>query len=131
MRLVDTTFLIDLLKQAPGVDAKALLLQKEGELFTTEINVYEVFYGVYAGDDVADDLEIVRRLIDAFTVLPLARRASLKAAEIAGVLHKRGQNIGDSDILTAGIALANGISTIVTRNIRHFERVPGLTVESY
>ena len=38
--------------------------------------------------------------------------------------------IGESDILIASIALANK-QTVITRNKRHFERVPGLQVEGW
>ena len=46
-------------------------------------------------------------------------------AEVRGRLRLEGQLITDMDLLIAATALANSL-TLVTRNIRHFARIPGL-----
>jgi tRNA(fMet)-specific endonuclease VapC len=38
--------------------------------------------------------------------------------------------IGRADLLVASIALANR-ATLVTRNLRHFREVPGLSLENW
>jgi tRNA(fMet)-specific endonuclease VapC len=54
--------------------------------------------------------------------------AAAQASAAACVhLESQGTPIGKYDLLIAGIALANKL-TLVTRNIREFERVPGLVV---
>ena len=40
------------------------------------------------------------------------------------------KKIGRADLLIACIALAHG-ETLVTRNVRHFKQVPGLTIENW
>lgn len=40
------------------------------------------------------------------------------------------KKIGRADLLIAGIALAHG-ATLVTRNLRHFRRIPGLGVVNW
>ena len=52
-----------------------------------------------------------------------------KATEIYVQLH-RGRQIEDSDIFIAAIALVNDC-TLVTANVRHFERVAGLKVTNW
>ena len=52
------------------------------------------------------------------------------AAEIRAVLRRAGTPIGPYDNLIAGQALARDL-TLVTRNIREFERVQGLRLENW
>ena len=44
---------------------------------------------------------------------------------VRGDLQRRGQTIGDPDILIAATALHHDL-TLLTRNLRHFTRIPGL-----
>ena len=57
---------------------------------------------------------------------PAARRYG----EVRTELERRGTPLGDADLRIAAIALARGL-TVVTGNIRHFQRVPGLQVENW
>ncbi len=52
------------------------------------------------------------------------------AADIWVALARAGQPIGDDDILIAATALHHGLA-VATRNVAHFGRVPGLTVEDW
>jgi len=47
------------------------------------------------------------------------------AGEIRRSLERSGKPIGMADCLIAGIVTSNG-GTLMTRNRRHFERVPGI-----
>ena len=47
------------------------------------------------------------------------------ASEIRRSLERSGNPIGMADSLIAGIVTSNG-GTLLTRNRRHFERVPGM-----
>lgn len=53
-----------------------------------------------------------------------------RASEIYGDLYKRGQLIGDADILIAATALENKL-TIVTNNENHFNRIAGLKITNW
>lgn len=132
MKGVDTTFIIDILRNDKGALVKAIELDNEPIVFTTEANVYEIVSGVWQQkinrEKALHDMEV---LLGRFTVLPLEHRGSLKAGEIAGMLSKQGRMIDDVDCMVAGILLANGCDTVVTRNVRHFERIESMKVESY
>ena len=45
-------------------------------------------------------------------------------------LTRRGELIGEMDMLIAAVALANN-ATLITNNVREFARVPGLRVENW
>ncbi len=48
-------------------------------------------------------------------------------ARIRSELRQRGQLIGDADILIAAAAIEHDLM-LLTRNRRHFERIPDLTI---
>ena len=56
--------------------------------------------------------------------------AAVAAARIRVALEAQGTPIGPIDTLIAGTAIARG-ATLVTRNLREFERVPGLSLENW
>ncbi len=131
MKLLDTTFLIDFLKNDAGAIKKARESYNE-RLFTTEINVYEVVLGIYSlRGDFAKELNKAEGLFQSLNLLDLNHQSALSAAKIFGTLTREGSMIDHNDCLTAGIALANDVTTIITRNKEHFSRIKGIKVEMY
>jgi tRNA(fMet)-specific endonuclease VapC len=51
-------------------------------------------------------------------------------ARLVKALNGSGRSIGTMDVLIAAAALVDG-ATVLTRNVRHFDRVPALAVRSY
>ena len=69
--------------------------------------------------------------------MPKTKKTATKSfdAQAAAVFdrlrgHKKLKKIGRADLLIASIALARR-ATLVTRNLRHFQQVPGLLVENW
>jgi tRNA(fMet)-specific endonuclease VapC len=62
--------------------------------------------------------------------MPLSESAIVEAAEIYADLYRRGQLIGDADILIAAVALANNLA-LASNNAAHFARISGLRIESW
>lgn len=71
-----------------------------------------------------------RRLNQIHDLLPLDTRALDISADVYQDLRRQGALLEDADILIAGIALAND-AVLVTRNLKHFERIDGLRLESW
>ena len=128
MKVLDTTFLIDLLN---GKREAESIAEGEGEIFTTQVNMYEVIRGLFWRNISPSRVARVMHLFGNIKVLPLNDPSIVKSAEISSELIKAGKKISDSDCLIAGIALSNGINTIVTDNVSHFSRIRGLKVETY
>lgn len=61
----------------------------------------------------------------AVPCLPLDRAAGLRAGSLLRDLRSAGAAVDLRDAMQAGICLASG-ARLVTRNIAHFARVPGL-----
>lgn len=129
--LLDTTILIDFVrgKERAGDMLRSVDLAL---VYTTEVNVFELMMGLYlTKKNAPEQLEKISALLSKITVLPLDRKSSLKAGEICGTLISQGKEIQETDCLIAGIALAHGVTSIVTANKNHFERISQLRVVSY
>lgn len=133
MILLDSTFLIDLLKKRKQAADKADELADRDSLATTYVNFYELMLGIYSLEDIDHDKKLrdAEILLDKLHVLKLDKHSAIRSAKIGGSLSLTGSIIGDTDNMIAGIALSNGINTIVTRDKEHFERIKELKVEGY
>ncbi len=137
MILADSTFLIDSLRKLPNV--REFLLKNPTEiLFTTEINIFELYLGLNSNKVLEKDLNLFEKrkqrleeLINKFQVLSFRRGEAITAAKILGRLYRMGKPIEFRDGLIAGIAISNGIKKVLTRNIDHFSRIEELEVLSY
>jgi tRNA(fMet)-specific endonuclease VapC len=73
-------------------------------------------------------------LIDTFagavTVAAFDEHAAREFGRVGNLLAERGTPIGEMDTLIAAHAIALK-KTLVTNNVRHFVRVPGLAVENW
>ena len=63
-------------------------------------------------------------------VLPLTDDIIVQAAEIYAMLYQGGQLISDAGILIAATALKHHL-VLVTENVNHFRRIPGVSIESW
>ncbi|AFU57030.1 PilT-like protein [Candidatus Nitrososphaera gargensis Ga9.2] len=125
----DTDFLIDLKDQDEKAIRKMEQLESRGDtVSTTSVNVAEFYFGAYRAKDKATALDQADRLLETFPALPL----DFAAARLYGQLSEKLKSniIEPLDLLIASIVIANR-QTLLTRNIKHFEMVPGLTVESW
>jgi tRNA(fMet)-specific endonuclease VapC len=98
--------------------------------FTTAITLGELLYGAERRG--SDRLRgTVRDLIGgALTVLPFDREAAEAYGSLRARLEADGRRLAEPDLRIASIALARDL-TLVTANVRHFDRVPGLRVENW
>ena len=94
------------------------------------VTASELLVGVHRADSRVPRLtraEFVEGVIEIFPVLPFDLRAARVHAEIWAKLTSTGSTIGFIDMIIASTALAHGYS-VITDNIRDFNRVPGLNV---
>ena len=128
MKLVDTTFLIDLTN---GNESAKKILQNKDVLLTTQVNMHEFLRGLFVKGISKEKFHKVLELFDTIRVLPLDDKATIKSAEIWAEMVRKGKETPTIDCLIAGIAISNNIDVIITQNVNHFERIKGIKVESY
>ncbi|MBT4539324.1 type II toxin-antitoxin system VapC family toxin [Candidatus Woesearchaeota archaeon] len=127
MKVLDSSFLIDLINGKK--ETKEIL--NLPNLFTTQINMYEIIRGFYLRKISSNKFLQIMELFESIRVLPLNDQGILKSAEISAKLIENGKIIDDADCLTAGIALSHNIKTIVTKNKKHFSRIKDIKVQTY
>ena len=120
MTIADADVLIDFL-HGKGEAGRVEDLLRRGALRTTVIARFELLSGAKTPKQAATVLQ----LLDAVPALALDVPAADAASGIRKSLEKMGEGIGMADSLIAGIVTTNG-GILLTRNHRHFERVPGL-----
>ena len=58
-------------------------------------------------------------------------KSAKKSSQIFWKLRKDGTAIGRFDSIIAGILLSNGVKKILTRNVKHFEKIKELEIIDY
>lgn len=132
MILLDTDALSVLLRPPVPTRLAELLGEVPPEAqFTSAINIGELVYGAHRGPHTQHHLEGLRsRVLPNVTVLPFDQEAALIYGRVRADLERRGRPIAEPDLRVASITLAHRL-TLVTGNLRHFERIPGLRVEDF
>ncbi len=119
MILVDTDVLIDFLRGLPA--SKAFIMENKDEISFSAITEAELLSGKKCDD--AREKERTIHLLSFFEKVPVDN----PLVQIAGDLRRK-YGIETPDSIIAASALYTD-ATLVTRNIKHFERLPGLKVK--
>ncbi|MFY9260175.1 MAG: type II toxin-antitoxin system VapC family toxin [Gallionella sp.] len=127
--LLDTNIVIYVIKQRP-LSVLAIFNQQHGRMAISSITLAELIHGAEKSRDVARNMAIVEDFVSRLTVLPYDDTAAWQYGNIRATLEKAGQTIGVNDLHIAAHARSLGL-TLVTNNLREFERVPGLLLENW
>lgn len=122
MRLADSDVLIDLLNNRGSAKLDDEIAVQQ--VLTTTVTRFEILAGALTNWGTSQALA----LFDRVPQLSLDAAAADRAADVNRQLRLQGIRLATADTLIAGIALANDLP-LLTRNRRHFDRIPGLVVE--
>lgn len=128
--ILDTSVLIEAERQEFEIDK--LTENREEEIFgLSVITVSELLHGVYRADSTKRRLKrsaYVEKVIELFPIYVFEISIARIYAELWSDLSKKGLQVGAHDLIIGSTALSLGFS-LVTNNIRHFERIEGLKIE--
>ena len=132
MYLLDTDTLSNLMKLAPSDRLLDRIASAgPGDLFTSSITIGEIVYGAYRAARTSEHLShLERALLRHINVVPFDEETAHRYGELRALLERTGGPIGDPDTRIAATALVMGF-IVVTGNVRHFQQVPGLSVENW
>lgn len=132
MFLLDTNTLSQIVRKSPSPRLLERLAAEEStQKFTSCICVMELRHGALRRDDAgALWRRIQKDVLARVEILGVGIEEALLAGELLAGLSSTGQRIDVEDVLIAATALRHRL-TMVTNNVRHFERVPGLPVEDW
>lgn len=100
------------------------------EQFTSAVVIGELFHGAFRTREPERQVHaIAERVLAAVTVLPYDVAVARVFGEVGAGLARRGTPLADADLQIAATAVYHGLR-LVTGNVRHFARVPGLEIET-
>jgi len=127
--IVDTTFLIDLEREIsrrqPGLAMEFLARNHAQTMRISVITLGELAEGYE--DPATPGLE---ELVAPYGIIEITRAIGVRYAAISRGLRSSGSRWGDNDLWIGATAIEVAES-LVTRDLDHFSRIPGLTAIGY
>ena len=126
--LFDTDICVFRLRRQFGIDQRILQVGRRS-CYISEITVAELRFGAERSNQREKQMLLVDAMSEVFTVLPITRAIRHYATEKAR-LWNVGQKIPDFDLLIGSTAIVHNL-TLITNNVKHFERLQALNIESW
>ncbi len=131
MVCLDTTIVVDFLQGRISAD---FLDSFNEDASIASPTIMEIFRGLNLKKNIInikkDEREKINYLLDNLSVLVFDNYTAKLAGEIEAELLNKGDFVGPIDIMIATIAIKNN-ETLVTRNKKHFDKIPNLKVIGY
>jgi tRNA(fMet)-specific endonuclease VapC len=127
--LLDTNIISDIIRNPAGLAARHIEQMDPKDICTSIVVAAELRYGC-AKRGSAKLFAKVEAVLETIPVLPLDVPVDSEYGGIRSALEAAGQTIGLNDLLIGAHAHALGL-TLVTDNMREFNRIPGLSVENW
>lgn len=128
--LLDTNTCIYLIKQHPPEVLQKFNEYAVGDIGISCVTAAELHFGVHKSQRQEENRRALEQFLLPLAVAPFDENAAAAYGRVRAQLEKQGTPIGSLDTLIAAHALSLDL-TLVTNNIREFERVPGLEVENW
>jgi len=123
--VLDTDVMIDHLRGR--LPSPITQMQGEFEMSTTVVNSFELYHGAHKSKNAGANLAAAKGLLSTLGRLPFDETSADKAGAVLAQLELRGISIDMRDLLVGCISLAHGFP-LLTKNRKHFERIPELLV---
>lgn len=127
--MLDTNICIYVIKNRPA-QLRQRFNQLADQLCVSVITLAELIYGAEKSARVQQNLEVVEQFRGRLEVLPFMERAANHYGQLWVELDRAGQRIGIHDMMIGSHARSEGL-TVVTNNVREFQRMPGLRFENW
>ena len=127
--ILDTDICIYWLKGDDSIEKKIVQVGFSN-ICITVITECELFYGAFKSAKKEKNLSVIGELKSKINTLHTVEGVSPIYGKLKSELGNKGQTIDDADLLIASIALSNN-AILVTNNISHFKRIPGLKIENW
>jgi len=128
--MLDTCILIHIIRERNLNIIRMLRTKMTGEVNMSAVTVAEMEYGAAKSSRPDENRDALYQFLSPLNILPFDQNAAYEYGLIRSYLERKGMIIGSLDMMIA--AHARSIpATIVSDNVREFERVPGLTVENW
>ena len=128
MKLLDTDTCIAILRgNAAVVERRAAVAD---DVATTWITAAELYYGAAKSTAPEKNRALVASFLATLPVLGLDPASVQIFGEAKALLERQGRRVADADLFIGAIAVVQR-AAVVTGNRRHYERIPGVTIENW
>jgi len=128
--MLDTNICIYIIKNKPKKVIIELKRHKPSEICVSAITYAELTHGVEKSMAVEKNRLALALFFSNIEVLNFDIKAAIHYGKIRAYLEKQGTPIGPLDMMIAAHAMSLGY-TVVTNNIKEFQRVPDLKLENW
>ncbi|MEE9171118.1 MAG: type II toxin-antitoxin system VapC family toxin [bacterium] len=128
--MLDTNICIYLIKKRPEQVLKKLRPLPITDIAISSISVAELEYGVAKSSQPERNRDALSLFLAPLEIVLFDQIAAFHYGVIRASLESKDNVIGSMDMLIASHAISLS-ATLVTNNLREFERVPGLSVENW
>lgn len=127
--MLDTNICIYVIRNRPA-DAREKFNQLSDQICISAITLAELLYGAEKSSRREQNQQAVEQFSARVDVRAFSENAAAHYGQIRAELERAGRPAGVHDMLIGAHARSEGL-TIVTNNVREFERMPGLRVENW
>lgn len=128
--MLDTNTCIYIIKQKPMQVIERFKELHISQVCMSSITLSELEYGVMKSSKPEQNHLALAQFAGPMEILPYDDDSAQSYGELRVYLERQGTPIGSLDMLIAAHALSTGC-TLVTGNIREFQRVPGLNIDNW
>jgi tRNA(fMet)-specific endonuclease VapC len=128
--MLDTDICIYIIKSKPEQVIKRFKKLKPGDICLSIVTVSELYAGVEKSAFPERNRDALEQFLLPFDILDYGIEEAKIYGQIRANLEKSGMPIGAYDLMIAAHCLCRRF-TLVTNNIREYERVPRLIIENW
>ncbi|MCE7041161.1 type II toxin-antitoxin system VapC family toxin [Dyadobacter sp. CY312] len=128
--LLDTNIVSYIIKEKPTEVLNRFRLTTLSEISISSIVVAELWFGVAKSQHKIRNKAALEDFLSPITIIDFDSKAAEFYALIRADLESKGTIIGANDLFIAAHTLSLDL-TLVTNNVREFERVNGLKIENW
>ena len=127
--MLDTNIVIYVIKRKPIEVLKTFNLHAD-QMCISSITLAELLHGAEKSAQLEHNLRQVEDFTSRLDVLTYGNKAAAHYGDIRADLEQKGTTIGVNDLHIAGHARSEGL-TLVSNNLREFERVTAIRLENW
>jgi tRNA(fMet)-specific endonuclease VapC len=128
--LLDTNICIYIIKNNPPDIRKHFQSIMPGDIYISSVTVAELQYGVEKSNAKEKNASALEAFLLPLVITSFDLDSAVVYGKIRAILERQGTPIGGMDLLIAAQAIANNF-TLVTHNLKEFQRIPNLKCETW
>jgi tRNA(fMet)-specific endonuclease VapC len=128
MIVLDTDVCIELLKGKEKVIKVRESI--DDDIGISFMSIAELYYGAEKSKNPIKNYNEIEKLLLSMEIIHSDFRILKRFGKIKALLQKQGITLADADIFVAATTMETG-TKLITGNVRHFERIPGLVIENW